>query len=416
MIAILKYIQNVGWPIATLFIFFLLNPFDLGYLAGYLLVPIIYTRKDFLKKNLDSFFFILCVFSVVYALFYSFDPNRHIQTVIFYMLFPPAFYLLGKYFVSKTQNISQLYILFFIVGVLYSFTALASVTLNLMKGGFAQFDRTIGLFWNGRPVTATLMAAFFTYNMCIPVLLLIPKKGFKLMYRLIAAMIFVASLLCTFRLGSRTQLAICLISVVMGLLFIVPRQSIKQNFRLFGLLGILAVVLLKFISFDLDADYLSVLGNRLQETDSTGTAGNRTQRWAKSLTNLFEKPFGWGRSEFGYSHNLWLDVAQSTGLLPFSLLLIFTVKSTLKISKVILTKNQNLPFQTMTVTYFMVTHLLFFVEPVMLGAFYMFVLFCFYQGATNVYVNNWLSTEKGNYSNKINDNSQPLVLKDDIRV
>ncbi|WP_339709591.1 hypothetical protein [uncultured Kriegella sp.] len=393
MISILRYIQHIGWPIAALFAFFLLNPFDLGYLAGYLLVPIIYTRGDFIKTNLDSSFFILFVFSVVYALFYSFDPNMHIQTFVFYMFFPPTFYLLGKYFIGKTKNVRQLYVLFFIVGCLYSFTALASVALNLLKGGFAQYDRTIGIFWTGRPVTATLMAAFFTYNMCIPTLLLIPQKRFKLVYKLGAIGIFIVSLLCTFRLGSRTQLAICLLSIVMGLFFIIPKQSTKQNLRLFGIMIVMALVLLRFVSFDLDADYLSVLGNRLQESEDTGTAGNRSQRWAKSLGNLFSKPFGWERSEFGYSHNLWLDVAQSTGLLPFLLLLIFTIKSSLKIAKVILVKNQNLPFRTMMITYFMATHLLFFVEPVMLGAFYMFLLFCFFQGATNVYVKNWLNSE-----------------------
>ncbi|SDL40293.1 hypothetical protein [Kriegella aquimaris] len=393
MISILTYIQHIGWPIVALFAFFLLNPFDLGYLAGYLLVPIIYTRGDFIKTNLDSSFFILFIFSVVYALFYSFDPNMHIQTFVFYMFFPPTFYLLGKYFVIKTKTVRQLYILFFIVACLYSFTALASVALNLVKGGFAQYDRTIGIFWNGRLVTATLMAAFFTYNMCIPTLLLIPQKKIKLVYKLGAVGIFIISLLCTFRLGSRTQLAICMLSIVMGLLFIIPKQSIKQNLKLFAFMIIMAFALLKFVSFDLDADYLSVLGNRLQESEDTGTAGNRSQRWAKSLANLFTKPFGWERTEFGYSHNLWLDVAQSTGLLPFILLLLFTIKSSLKIVKVILVKNQNLPFQTMVITYFMATHLLFFVEPVMLGAFYMFVLFCFFQGATNVYAKNWLNNE-----------------------
>lgn len=416
---LLKYGKKVGWPIVILFVFFLLDPFELGYLAGYLLVPIMYTRREFLSKNLDSDFFILFLFSLVYALFYFFQPQMLMQTFLFYLLFPPVFYLLGKYFVTKAQNVHQLYMLFLTVGILFSFTALVSVSFNLLEGGFVQKDRTLSLFWNGQIKTATLMAAYFSFNMCIPALIIAGKAKFNLMYKLVVLGLFVISLLCVFRLGSRTQIGVCAVTTVLATIYMIPNQTAKQNLKLILVVAFSVAIVYMYIPLSLDADYLSVLGDRLQAADSsnTGTAGNRTQRWAKSLENLFAKPFGWGRNEFGYSHNLWLDVAQANGIFPFFLLLFFTVKSFLKTKKAVFLGNLNLSFRSMILSFYIAANLLFFVEPVMLGAFFMFVLYCFFQGAINKYLfyiqeNRHLLAKQGLQSKK--KSLRPSSIPNDI--
>ncbi|WP_437371995.1 O-antigen ligase family protein [Maribacter litoralis] len=197
-----------------------------------------------------------------------------------------------------------------------------SIIINLREGGFSQFTREIPLFWSGQGKKATLMAAYLTFNMCIPVIFPVKNKSISIYLKLLAGIIFIASLLSVFRLGSRTLLLICILAIIISLIYILPRQNIKENSKLFFALALFIIILPQFVPINLDAEYLSVLGSRLQESNNTSSAGGRTSLWLQSLEKLFEYPFGWQGVGIRYSHNLWLDVARYSGLIPFILLII----------------------------------------------------------------------------------------------
>ncbi|MGB5819491.1 MAG: O-antigen ligase family protein [Saonia sp.] len=381
------YLNRVGFLIIALLIFFLVDPYQKNFLAGYLLTALIYIKKDFFVRSLDFDFVILFLFSVVYALFSILDPDIFTQTVIFYGVFPPVFYLLGKYLMSKTDKVQHIFMIMLTVGFLYSISALFSVFLNLKGGGFAQFDRSIPMFWDGsKPIKATLMAAYFTFNMCIPALLLVRFPKFNLPFKIVISFIFALSLLCVFRLGSRTQLAIFLITTAATLIFIIPRQSLNQNVRLFIALIIAVCVIYLYVPFDLNSEYMSTLGRRLQNSDNTGSAGGRTELWARSLENMLKKPLGWERSEFGYSHNLWLDVARIHGVIPFFILLIFSIRSIINVRRAIVITKDSMSVKAMFFSFTLAANLMFFVEPVTEGLFSFFLVYSFFQGATKNYI------------------------------
>ncbi|MFH6604960.1 O-antigen ligase family protein [Maribacter algicola] len=385
MISLFKYFKDIGLPIIAFMLFFLIDPFKMGHLGGYGVTLLVLSKKELISSQIDADVVVLFFFSIVYAIFYTFTPDFSVQGTLFYVFFPTAFFLLGKYVVIKTRRVKDLYLFFFVVGFLFSLTALLSVGLNLIEGGFKQFERTIPLFWNGHLVSATLMGSFFTFNMCIPALLIVQQGKLNLIQKLVAMAIFVASLLCTFRLGSRTQSVIAVFLTVIALIYIIPRQSRDKNLRLIIMLGVVAIMVYLYVPLNLDADYLSVLGNRLDDSKNTASAGGRTERWTKSLYNLFRKPLGWSFEEFGYSHNLWLDVAQVTGLIPFFAVLFFTYKNIKKTIRAVLKRGGDLSFRTMILAFTISANLLFFVEPVMQGTFYMFVVYCFFQGAISKY-------------------------------
>src|SRR5690606_28830841 len=149
-----------------LIILYLLNPFGKDYLIGYLLLPLIFIQSDFIKSNLDHDFLLLFFFSVLYALFYSFnaDATQGRQYIFIYALFPPTFYLLGKLLTRGNPDPTTIFYILFGIGSIFSISAAISVYLNFQAGGFAQLERTIPMFWNGNPVSATIMGAFFTFN------------------------------------------------------------------------------------------------------------------------------------------------------------------------------------------------------------------------------------------------------------
>jgi len=383
---IITYVKQVGFAYIIAFIFYLIDPYSKGYLFGYILILALILNGKRLIRYLDRDFVFISFFSVSYALFYAFYLESGVQFIFIYALFPSFFYLLGKKLILPNMKSNQLVLIFFTIGFLFSFSALTSILMNLMEGGFAQLSRDIPLFWNGEEKKATLMAAYLTFNMCIPIIFLVKQKGVHLFLKLLAGIIFIASLLSVFRLGSRTLLLICIFAIILSLIYIVPKQNIKENTRLIFFLGLFIILIPQFIPLNLNADYLSVLGSRLQESNNTSSAGGRTTLWLQSLENLFKYPFGWQGEGVRYSHNLWLDVARYAGLIPFSLLLIFTIRSLRNTYKAARKNRSSLLLNTTMVIFSLSSILIFFVEPIMEGLFFLFTIFCIFQGMINAYL------------------------------
>jgi O-antigen ligase len=300
--------------------------------------------------------------------------------------FPGFFYLFGKYLAVPNLSTSKLVLLFFGIGFVFSFSALISVLLDLRTGGFVQLSREIPMVWNGEPKKATLMSSYLTFNMCLPIIYLIKQRKIPLVLQVLAGGVFIASLLSVFRLGSRTQLVIAVLAIIISLFFVLPRQTVKANTRLFFFLLLVGAFILKFVPLNLNADYFSVLGSRLQESNNTGSAGGRTTLWAQALENLFVYPLGWQGQNVRYVHNLWLDVARYAGLIPFILLLIFTLRSLRNTYKAVRNNKSVLLLNTTMIIFTMASLLIFFVEPIMEGLFFLFTVYCLFQGIINGYL------------------------------
>ena len=335
---------------------------------------------------LDWDFVFLSFFSISYALFYAVELKSGVQFIFIYALFPGFFYLLGKYLMVDGIRPRQIVVLLFSLGFIFSLSSLISVLINLREGGFAQLSREIPNFWNGKATKATLMAAYLTFNMTLPIIFLIRKPKTPILLQLIGGVIFIASLLSVFRLGSRTQLVICVLAIVLSLLFVIPRQSFKTNVQLFFFILLLSAIVLKFVPLNLDADYFSVLGSRLQNSDNTGSAGGRTSLWMNAIENLFVHPFGWQGPNVRYAHNLWLDVARYAGLVPFFLLIVFTLRSLKNTVEAVRKAPKELLLNNTIIVFTLSCMLIFFVEPIMEGLFFLFTVYCLFQGIINAYL------------------------------
>ena len=99
------------------------------------------------------------------------------------------------------------------------------------------------------------------------------------------------------------------------------------------------VVIINYFPINLDAEYLSTLGERLQDSkaSSAASAGGRTGLWQEALSKVVAKPLGWTSDH--YAHNLWLDTAKVGGVLSLVLLLWFNTLNLNNIRK-ILTKKE----------------------------------------------------------------------------
>jgi len=373
-------IKSLGYIRVILFLTYLIDPFNFGYLFGVVLIISIITDKHF-KDKLDFNFTLLLLFSFCYAVFYTFNLELGSQFILIYALFPGGFYLIGKTFNNKNLNYTQLFYLLFASGLIFSLPAMASVLTSIYDKGFVVIERDVPMIWGGNVIPATNMAAYFVLNMSIPAFLVAGFKKFNLPLKLLMITTFILSVVCVLRLGSRTQLSIFFITFVISLFYLIRRQTVKQNVALFGVLFLIFNVFISYVSFDKDSDIMSAFAGRMESKKyGAATAGGRTERWTKSIINLWEKPLGWDVTDFGFSHNLWFDIARVGGTLSFILLLIFTIKNAFYIKKAILLMPKNALLNTAFICYGLSFYLLFFVEPIFDGYFPLFVFYCFFLG------------------------------------
>lgn len=379
-----KSLNLLRYDILILLGLYLINPMGIDYLIGYALVPLILLKKNFLLQVLDNELLFLTFFSVSYAIFYSFNPVSGLQFVAIYALFPPVFYLTGKYLPTLFPQSNSLYKLFFILGILLSVTSLASVMTKLLEGGFGIFDRNLPNIWTGEIIPATIMGSFFTINMCIPALLIQTKNKNGFWFNLTGIVIFILSLLCVLRIGVRTQLLICFLTFGLALFYVIPQQSFSRNVFLLLLFLSLGVYLTRNISFSWNADWMAAFTDRMDGSgEDVMSGGGRTDRWMKSIKNLIKKPLGWDVEEFGYAHNLWLDVLRVAGVIPFFTLLAFTINSFIKAIKASKIIPESLGFKLQIRVYILALFLIFMVEPIFEGMYSLFLFFCLFVGAYN---------------------------------
>lgn len=382
----IREIQKIGILVVLFFTLYLLNPYGLNIYIGYILIPLVFIKKEFLVKSVDFNFFTLLLFSISYAAFFMLDPVAGNQYIVVYAFVPGVLYLLGKYFADKLNNNTQkLFVLFLISGIIFSISSFLSIITDLLNNGFADVNRNLPNFWTGQIIPATIMGSYFSVAMTIPALLIPKIKGFPKIFKVFLLIYYVISVACILRIGSRTQLGISIITLSASLLFIVPKQSFKRNIFLIGLFVLSILYVLKTVSFDLNQDWLSAYANRMEDSNDFSSGGGRTVRWEKSLINLFEKPLGWDEDEFGHAHNLWFDVLRIGGIIPFILLIIFTTKSYVVVLGALKKRVQNFLFQNQILVYTIGFTSVFALEPILEGMFDFFAFFCFFSGAVKSY-------------------------------
>nr|WP_299067420.1 hypothetical protein [uncultured Allomuricauda sp.] len=383
----LKEINKIGIPFVALLFLYLLNPFGLNIYIGYLLTALIVLQKGFLIKNIDLGFLLLFLFSITYAAFFSFDPKAGSQYIIIYAIAPVTLYLLGKYVADKIDNGTNLVLFLLLVGCIFSITAILSVFTDILQNGYNVVERNLPNYWTGQIIPATIMGSYFTVVMAIPALLIPEIKKLPFLIKILLFVIYGISIACVLRIGSRTQLGISIITLLISLLYVMPRQSFKRNLFMFSLLGFLIFFVANTVSFDLDQDWLSAFAGRMEDGggEDIASGGGRTERWEKSMENLFKKPLGWSEHEFGHAHNLWFDVLRIGGFLSFFLLIAFTTNAFLTVKRAVKKNKTAYAFNNLIIVYTLSICMVFMVEPILEGMFDFFAFFCFLIGVVKKY-------------------------------
>lgn len=352
-----------------------------------LLLPVL-LFKTRLKYHTDITFYILLIFSFIYSFLTSIYGinDSLIAYLIMYALYPPIFYILGRYLMDKWYNFKYLFLILLIVS--FSFTMIYETIKDIFSNGLINVSRGLDLS-DSKDATATLIGS--KVSLGVTALGLVFAKTEKLVEKRIKYFLAVwgfISLLVTVHLINRTGLVLLFISIIFVVLLNFKNYK-KSNI----LIGLILIVILGFLIYPvLDKyDAIDAYTSREEITDyETKSAGGRTARWVEGIDYIVANPLG-GGVYFGgaryYAHNLWLDVGEMAGIIPMVLLIVVTILN-LKKSAELVFKNNNLSifFKSLIGTINIGFFLTCFVEPMYEGNFiYVCAYFSFWGMISIIY-------------------------------
>lgn len=375
----LTLIKNEAFLFVIFTIFFLDHPTFGRYSA--LLFPIyIFLNLKIFIRNVDIKGIFLLLFSLFYVAFYSLKSNYSLNLIPTYLSFFVV-YMIGKILSKKYQSDNFFYFLFIFLMLIEMLIPTISILMNIITNGF-KGGRNMSLIWDKNlEIPATGLAGHFILSIVSLSTLLVPNttKFFNKMKIFYGAVFFI-SIICIFRLASKTQIGILTITMVTAIIYLFRKQSLLKNISivLFISILILTVSYLKTTNSSLFEIYNQRAEN--EDISYTMSASGRTELWSKSIGYIFNHPLGWNSQElgYGYAHNLWLDTARVAGILPLIFLLIFTFLSISQIPNIL--KSKNYFFNINILSTFIGLLALFFVEPIIEGLPSSFIIFCLLTG------------------------------------
>lgn len=369
------------------------NIFNKGIGISFLLLPI--TLFKFYSSGISRRSIItstsLIAFSIYYAFankYYGFSESLIIT--IGYLVSPIVMFLLG-YTILNTENRYKVSLWIMITVPLSTtlFSIFSVFRTRLIYGSLENASpihagRSVMSLWGDNFISATGMNTYVSLGIALTPVFFMTNKYLGKKNKAIKIIIMISiisSLYITFILANRTGLLILLLTFISTFFFSEKGSTRKVK----NLLSVFSVFIFGYILFSInflslkDKWLSSSLGKRTNASLSLGDP--RLEAWKKSFIGLFDNPTGGRKTDLtlNYAHNLWLDVGYDAGIIPFILLVLFSVIGIFSVIKFLKCKNPYI-LNALVVSSFTAILVTCFMEPILQGWFYYFTIFCLYLG------------------------------------
>lgn len=345
-------------------------------LLGILCPLIIYIawKKDKILVSKNSIVIIgFAFFYYVISMLYEIDVSRDSIACV-------LSYYIGMMLVEISKNKEKSVITYsYSIAIGFFIHAMANYIINI-----GTQDRNTIDIWTGVQRSATLQATMLTILVGSSFYSLFALKN-KL-HKLIITIFIILSLSYNLILGTRTLIIVFAVSSILSCItFIIlnrrNRALVLKNVK--TLLIVIIVIFLVFIS-----DFMGIrekiedtkLLRRINKTYSTEEADeNRVQTLFLAFDSILEHPMGGNNERIGelkYAHNMWLDVGKQAGIIPFLLLILFTIISLWNVIKIFKNNRFSTEFKVFLVGIYSAVLLNMTVEPILQGEPLFFIMFC----------------------------------------
>ena len=306
-------------------------------LPGYIFAALIALMFFLYARNIQisSNVLLLMLFSVCYFSFYWFHYGMDINTIILYLIGPWSAYILGSVYIETAVKKNAFILLIFVLslgmylhGVLNVVAYIRSDYLDLYNYYRQSVD-----FWRGELVNVKTTEMLYTFatGACLGVLF----TSYKPVYKIISSVVIAISLLLTIFLANRSLVVIFVVLLFWRLIVWMADVNVSLKRKVIVAIVLLAVMSLAIILVSLNIAGLGDVfySTKIVQRFTSETELNRFDVWSIFFDDFsfIAHPFGGEyltqNTDHSYLHNIWLDVYNRVGVIPFVLLVVITVVS-----------------------------------------------------------------------------------------
>ena len=317
-------INNWGGGLFLLLCLILLMGYSSGMVTLFALFCIFFTQRI---HKIDSTAIILAVFSITYVLIsYHNDAIKSLSGMVIFGLPWFFFYCYGKYVARRSLDDNSLIDFILIVALLGGLPVYISIIYKIIStGSIVDTDRLFYTFGNEMKQGSgndACLDVFMGYAGLAAFFLLTQRKKQCWLF----IMLFLLSILVAINTVTRFPIVA---SVICFIIVMFSKNKKKPLIFIGELLLILGVVFLLYSQSGEIGQVFEAFAARNEDMENVRTLSDRTYRWTEALSLMINHPFGWyNASNAGfYVHNMWLDIAKYSGIVPFILLAIATIRS-----------------------------------------------------------------------------------------
>ncbi|MEG1644403.1 MAG: O-antigen ligase family protein [Alistipes sp.] len=234
----------------------------------------------------------------------------------------PLFYFIGKYLASKYRNQLSMSIILLAISIISALPHLYITITDVFSSGLINPERTISILDDDDSINVTLRVVFLSLSLGLfGIIVHRSQNKLEKKIKTIALAFAVMALLCVIHYVSRTGLTLLVASIIVGILYTRRLRTLS----IFIMTIIIFIVVWQWQSIQ-TSELFSIYAEREIEGSSFQDAGGRVEIWQEFLSKISSHPFGGITSrEYNYAHNLWLDITRIAGVIPFILLLLFSI-------------------------------------------------------------------------------------------
>ena len=335
-------------------------------------------RKIIIPKEINLL--ILIAFCSTYTIISSIN-----QDITFFLLVGPIImYYSGIVIIKCCKDTKEEYIIKCIFAILIGLFIHAMLNFSINIG--SESRNTID-FWTGEVMSATLQGTLLTPILSLIFFTIIFIKNKKV--KMVMAICFIFALAYDMVIATRSVLVIALLSFVISFIsYIIMDSTIRNKIR------ILSVILIIFtISILLYANNVfninsiikeSNLFSRIEKDETEESDYTRIEAQIEGIKQIIEYPFGVPKNilivGLSYAHNMWLDIARQTGIIPLALLILFFILNIKSFIQLIINRKIMLKLKILLISVYTTFLMMFFIEPILQAIPVIFILFCLIMG------------------------------------
>lgn len=326
----------------------------------------------------------LLAFSASLLLFWDY-AHQTVTTLLSVFTYPICFFCGYNFLRRKDDRESKEHALFALILIL-TLGALAHMALNAYISRGIEGNRNTDDFWSGEMRSATGQAGLGLLAVGISAGILF--SDMRTRYKLAAAGAMIFVLWYDLVLAGRTLVLVAILSLAVSFLyrlFVIRKKNTKTLRAVLISVAVIAIVYSTNLLGIRDTILESNLYQRFTGDYAQGiTEDGRSDTKLKFLRYLLMYPFGGGNIRNivgGYAHDLYLDTYDEAGVFAFFSIVVMIVQSLFVGYRFLRSPRFSHNIKLVVLCAFLCFHLYFFAEPIMAGADWLLMFYCFFYGA-----------------------------------